>query len=141
MGGGEGAAGPGAGPTRLLEREREFEVLDRAIAGTLTGQAGLVLVEGPAGIGKSRLVAEARKRAAESSLFVLSARRGELERDFPFGVVRQLYEPCLADEGVRRRVLEGAARAAANVFGLPRELVEDDRSGDGASPRSTASTG
>jgi DNA-binding CsgD family transcriptional regulator len=131
MGGAEGAAGPGGGPTRLLERERELEVLDRAIAGTLAGTAGLVLVEGPAGIGKSRLLAEARKRAADNALSVLSARGGELERDFPFGVVRQLYEPCLADEGVRGRVLEGAARAAANVFGLPRELVEDEGSGDG----------
>jgi DNA-binding CsgD family transcriptional regulator len=131
MGGGEGAAEPGGGPTRLLERERELEVLDRAIAGTSTGTAGLVLVEGPAGIGKSRLLAEARKRAADNALSVLSARGGELERDFPFGVVRQLYEPRLADEGVRGRVLAGAARAAANVFGLPRELVEDEGSGDG----------
>src|SRR5262245_7980427 len=132
MGGAEAVAEPGAGPARLLEREHELEVLDRAIAATLTGAAGLVLIEGPAGIGKSRLVAEARKRAADNALSVLSARGGELERDFPFGVVRQLYEPRLADEAVRERVLEGAARAAANVFGLPRELVEDEVAGDGS---------
>ena len=27
-----------------------------------------------------------------------SARGGELERDFPFGVVRQLFEPLLVDD-------------------------------------------
>jgi hypothetical protein len=73
------------GPVRLLERERELEVLDRGIAGARAGHSGLVLIEGPAGIGKSRLVAEARRRAMERGLLVLSARGSELERDFPFG--------------------------------------------------------
>jgi DNA-binding CsgD family transcriptional regulator len=112
----------------LLEREYELEALDRAIAGTLAGAAGLVIVEGPAGIGKSRLVAEARGRAAESGLQVLFARGGELERDFPFGIVRQLYEPRLADEGVPERVLAGAAGAAASIFAS----VTDDASGEGS---------
>jgi DNA-binding CsgD family transcriptional regulator len=123
-----GVTAPDFGPTRLLERDRELEMLDHAIAATLAGGAGLVLVEGPAGIGKSRLVAEARRRAAESALLVLSARGGELERDFPFGVVRQLFEPRLADEGVRERVLSGSAGAAAAIFGLSGEPVGDEAS-------------
>ena len=121
-----------AGPPRLLEREHELENLDTAIADTLTGNAGLVLVEGPAGIGKSRLVAEARRRAAENALLVLFARGGELERNFPFGVVRQLFESRLVDEGVRERVLAGAAGAAGTIFGLPGEQADDDASGDGS---------
>ncbi len=125
-------AGLGPSPTRLLERERELEVLDQAIAGALTGRAGLVLVEGPAGIGKSRLLAEARARAAERGLLVLSARGGELERDFPFGVVRQLYEPHLGDEDEGERILTGAARAAATVFGPPRDLVSGEIAGEGS---------
>ena len=119
------------GPSRLLERERELEVLDRAIAGTLAGSAGLVLVEGPTGIGKSRLVGEARRRAAQSGLNVLFARGGELERDFPFGVVRQLFEQRLVDEGVRERVLAGAAGAVATVFGVAAKPVDDEAAGDG----------
>ncbi|HEX5589331.1 MAG TPA: AAA family ATPase [Candidatus Limnocylindrales bacterium] len=105
-------------PGRLLERERELRVLDRGIASTLSGRAGVVLIEGPAGIGKSRLVAEARRRAAQHGLLVLSARGSELERDFPFGVVRQLFEPRLVDQRVRERVLAGAAVAAGSIFGL-----------------------
>jgi hypothetical protein len=126
MDGAVARGGLGAGQSPLLEREHELEVLDRAIAGTLAGGAGLVLLEGPAGIGKSRLLAEARRLATERGLLVLSARSGELERDFPFGVVRQLFEPRFVDERLRDRVLSGAAGAAAAVFGLPGEHVEGD---------------
>jgi DNA-binding CsgD family transcriptional regulator len=103
--------------TALLERERELEILSRAVAAAAGGTAGLVLVQGPAGIGKSRLLAEARTLAEERGLAVRSARGGELERDFPFGIVRQLYESQLAGESERARLLAGAAGAAAAVFG------------------------
>src|SRR4029453_245009 len=103
---------------RLLEREHELAAISRAIEETASGRAGLILFEGPAGIGKSRLVAEARLRAAEGGLLVLSPRGGELERDFPFGVVRQLFEAHLAEDSLRARVLSGAAQAAAPIFGL-----------------------
>ena len=125
-----GALRLGAGGARLLERERELESIDRALEGVAGGSSGLVLVEGQAGIGKSRLVAEARRRAAESGLVVLSARSGELEREFPFGVVRQLYEPRLADAEARQRLLAGSAGSAATIFGLPGERAEDDASGE-----------
>ena len=105
--------------TQLLERDGELQALDDAIAGTLAGTAQLVLIEGPAGIGKSRLVAEARRRAAEAGLLVLSARGSELEHEYPFGVVRQLLEPRLADELTRGRVLTGAAATATAIFDLP----------------------
>jgi DNA-binding CsgD family transcriptional regulator len=122
---------PGAGAPRLLERERELEVIDRAIESAAAGAAGLVLVEGPAGIGKSRLLAETRRRAAERGLVVLSARGGELERDFPFGVVRQLFEARLADESARARLLSGSAGAAGAIFGLTGERTESETPGEG----------
>ena len=131
----------GVGGARLLEREGELEALDRAIAAAAAGHAGLVLIEGPAGIGKSRLLAEARRRAAASELLVLSARGGELERDFPFGVVRQLFEPHLVDDAVRARVLTGAAASGAAVFGLPESRRSTMPPVTGASPPCTASTG
>src|SRR6266576_1892966 len=71
---------------RLLERERELEALAAAITAAADGTAGLVLVEGPAGIGKSRLLVEARMLAEEREMGVRSARGGELELDFPFGI-------------------------------------------------------
>ncbi len=124
------ARGSGAGGTRLFERERELEALDHAIEGAVGGGAGLVLLEGPAGIGKSRLLAEARRRGAERGMVVLFARSGELERDFPFGIVRQLYEPRLADPAVRERAFAGAAGAAATVFGSADAESNDEATGE-----------
>ena len=101
----------------LLERDRELESLRAALAEAVDGEGRLALVEGPAGIGKSRLLAELRAAAEEEGFRVLTARGSELEREFPFGVVRQMFEPALSDEEVRARWLAGAAAAAEPIFG------------------------
>ena len=77
----------------------------------------MLLIEGQAGIGKSRLAAEARRRASDAGMNVLTARGSELEREFPYGVVRQLFEGALVDPAARERLLAGAAAAAAPLFG------------------------
>jgi hypothetical protein len=107
----------GEGP--LLERDRELEMLDGFVRGVLAGEAVVALVEGPAGIGKSRLLAEARSRAGAAGFRVLVARGSDLERELPFGVVRQLFEPMLLDPAARGRWLAGSAAAAACVFEPP----------------------
>jgi DNA-binding CsgD family transcriptional regulator len=120
------------GGGRLLERERELEALTAAVEAAGAGAtAGLMLVEGPAGIGKSRLLAEIRRLAGERKLLVLSARGGELERDFPFGIVRQLFESRLVEDGAQARLLSGAAATAGPVFGLQGERVDGEVPGEG----------
>ncbi|HXD57791.1 MAG TPA: AAA family ATPase [Thermoleophilaceae bacterium] len=108
-------SGSATSETPLLERERELAVLDDLLSGDRAGP-GLVLIEGPAGIGKSRLVGELIGRAGGAGIRVLVARGAHLERDFPFGVVRQLFEPALADAADRERLLAGAAAPATPVF-------------------------
>ena len=61
-----------------------------------SGNGRFVAIEANAGMGKTRLVAEARAFATGSGLRVLSARGGEREHEFSFGIVRQLFEPVLA---------------------------------------------
>ena len=70
-----------------------------------------MLIEGPAGIGKSGLLASLRERA-QPTLQVLQARAGELEREFAYGVVRQLFEARVAARGE----LSGAAAPAGALF-------------------------
>ena len=111
----------------LFERGRELEELAACLERGAAGHGGLVVVEGPAGIGKSRLLGAARARAA-GSMRVLTARGSELEGEFAFGVVRQLFEAELAAPERRRALLAGAAAPAAAVFGEP-----DAGSGGGAS--------
>ena len=85
------------------------------MAAAAEGRGVAVLLEGPAGIGKTSLL-EAALRLAEGRLGVLAARGGELERDFAYGVVRQLFERRVAD--APERWLDGAAALAAPLVGL-----------------------
>src|SRR4051794_16664707 len=96
---------------RLLERDEELRELDLLLDEALERRRGrLVLVEGPPGIGKTRLLDALRTRARERGAVVVSARASELDRDFPFGVVRQLFESVVAREGAE--LLDGAAGRA-----------------------------
>src|SRR4051794_737033 len=63
---------------------------------------------------------------------VLSARGSELERDFPFAVVRQLLEPAVTgvDDDRRAELFAGTASNAAAVLGIGGEAVVPDRSTD-----------
>jgi DNA-binding CsgD family transcriptional regulator len=107
------------GRTGLVERDRELGSLAGLLGAARAGDGGVLLVEGPAGIGKSALLAAACERAREAGMLALSARGGELERGFGFGVARQLFERAVASApGSRRRaLLAGAARLAAPAIG------------------------
>ena len=101
----------------LLERDAELATLAAAAGEAADGRGGVVVVGGPAGIGKSGLLAGLRAEAGDR-LEVLAARAGELEREFAYGVVRQLFEAEVAARGGR---LSGAAAPAAPVFGAGAE--------------------
>ena len=98
----------------LLERERELEAIDRALARSAQGSGALVVIDGPAGVGKTALLDAARAAATDADLLVLRARGAELERAFGFGVVRQLFDEVVRGGKVEPEALfTGAARFAA----------------------------
>src|SRR5512132_2615097 len=105
----------------LLERKEELARIESALADARAGRGRFVVIEGPAGIGKTALLAAARTVAADCGMRVLRSRGTELERDFAFGVVRQLFEPPLveASEAERADLLQAAAGVAAGLLGLP----------------------
>jgi DNA-binding CsgD family transcriptional regulator len=84
----------------LVEREREEAVLSELVRGTAAGRPGLVLLEGPAGIGRSALLRRLAGEAREAGMQVLEASGTPTERGIPFGVVRELFGPLItaADE-------------------------------------------
>ena len=114
----------------LLERAEELAAIDAAIAGARSGAGRQVVIEGPAGIGKTSLLAEGRARAAASGVDVLDARASELEAAFSFGIVRQLFETAVASapDDERTRLFSGAAAQAARLFrsGDAGEGTEED---------------
>jgi DNA-binding CsgD family transcriptional regulator len=109
------------GGQALLERNAALARIDQRLRDAIAGGGSLLLVEGPAGIGKTRLVLAAGRLGRELGLTTLSARGSELERDFAYGLVRQLFEAPLvgAPPPERAELLAGAAGHAARLFGVP----------------------
>ena len=103
----------------LVERATEIAALEECLAAARYGHGQTVLIEAPAGSGKSSLLAVARDVGRETGMQVLSAAGNELEREFAFGVAIQLFEPrrASAGAGAWTELLSGPAE-------LVRELLE-----------------
>jgi DNA-binding CsgD family transcriptional regulator len=106
-------------PAALLEdRGAQLAALDQLADRALAGQGGLVLLEGPAGAGRSVLLARFAESQRDKPLWTASARAAEDERDFPFGLVRQLLEPALraVPPEDREQLFDGVAGLARPVL-------------------------
>ena len=105
---------------KLLDRQRELSRLAVWLADVGEGRGRIGLIVGGAGLGKTALLRRAQLVGERLGVRVLSARGGELERELPFGVARQLLERTVRAMSIaeRRRVLAGAASHAAPLLGL-----------------------
>jgi hypothetical protein len=111
----------------LLERSRELAAIDELVSGVAVGRQGVLLFEGPAGIGKTTLLELAAERGRDAGLMVLLARGGELEHALPFGIAAQLFDRAVhdLDRAGRDLVLDDAAGLAGPVLGIgKRSAVE-----------------
>jgi len=69
----------------LLGREDELSFVTACLEATTGGAGGVVVMEGPAGIGKSRILGELGARATEWGFVVAMARSEELDQVTPLG--------------------------------------------------------
>ena len=104
----------------FLERDGELATVTRQLDDACEGNGSLLVVEGPAGIGKTTLIRQAIRLAREKGMTVLTARGGILEQDLEYGVVRQMVEEQVirSSPEERERLLAGPAAPAAAVLGL-----------------------
>ncbi|WP_170323024.1 BTAD domain-containing putative transcriptional regulator [Acrocarpospora macrocephala] len=80
------------GGAPLIERAAETSLIDQALDRAVATRTGQILIfEGPAGIGKTSLVNHAGKRAAALGMTTATARGTDLETDYAWGCVRQLF--------------------------------------------------
>ena len=120
------------GPVRtavLLERDASVSQLEALVTKIEAGDGGVLVIESPAGTGKTALVQAGAELARQAGITVLQSRGSELEREFGFGLVRQLFERTVAratPEG-RQAMLDGPARTSAAV-------IAGEPSGEGGSP-------
>ena len=109
-----------------LERDRELSRLTSALADAAGGAGSLVVIEGPPGIGKTRLIAEVREQAKRDGFGRIHAVGDEPERSVPWGVVRQLVDRSVLRYAgaTREAILAGPAGAA--LAAIERAPVDDD---------------
>lgn len=118
----------GAGRDSLLERSRELAAIDAALTAARAGDGQTLVIEGPAGIGKTALLVAARAAARSEGFNALSARGGQIERDLGFGLVEQLLAAPARAAG--DDVLVGQARLAAQILGIASDSATAGRSGE-----------
>ncbi|MGZ4306591.1 MAG: AAA family ATPase, partial [Solirubrobacteraceae bacterium] len=100
----------------LLEREHELARVDASLHAARAGVGGLLLITGPAGIGKTSLLNACAGRARELGFVPLLVRGDEVVMESSFAAVRELLWNEVRRAG--RRVWDGAARLATPVFEL-----------------------
>ena len=68
----------------LVGRAAELDAIERLLGGVSSQHGAAILISGAPGIGKSRLLAEARERAVARDFRVLATAGAETETDLPF---------------------------------------------------------
>lgn len=96
--------------THFVGRTTELDALEAALAALATGIPRAVEVVGPAGIGKSRLLAELGDRAGARGHVVLRGSGAELEQDLPYWVFVHALDGYVGS--LKPRHLEPLDRAA-----------------------------
>jgi DNA-binding CsgD family transcriptional regulator/tetratricopeptide (TPR) repeat protein len=102
----------------LIEREAELSALDQALAGAIAGRGSVVAIEGPPGIGKSSLVGSCLELARAREMYTISVRATELERSYPYGIVRQTADTVTLGKSDEERaaLFTGAAKLALPIL-------------------------
>jgi DNA-binding CsgD family transcriptional regulator len=124
----------GGSPVLLLEREVQVAALQALADVARSGGGRFAVIEGSAGIGKTRLLAEARAIAGSAGMRVLAARGGEFEGEFAYGIVRQLFEPLLVSVAadLRAELLSGPAALIEPLFGASQFAASQDAPAEGS---------
>jgi DNA-binding CsgD family transcriptional regulator len=117
---------PLRGRTGLLERDEPLEAITAVLDDLDTGAGEALLLEGHAGMGKTRLHEAALDEARRRGIRVLRAAGAELEQNVALGVAGQLVRALLHDlpEDARRAFLATAPERVRSLAG-PREGLSD----------------
>ncbi len=123
-----------------LERGPELAALGESIAAAVAGAGRVLVLEGAAGVGKSRLIEAACEIAGAKNVRVLRARCRELEAALPWSLARALLSPSLEAMTVaaREQALRRAGEQARILLGPeagPPEGVGDRCAGTYAGTR------
>ena len=104
----------------LLERSKEIAIFLEAIQTTEDlGEGRSMLIEGPAGIGKTTLISQFQTLAADQGLKVYRVSAHDLESEFAFGIVRQMTQQLFEDSPIQLHFPPGQHTATSQDKNLP----------------------
>src|SRR2546423_803078 len=106
----------------LIGREASLASFERVFEQVKSGQGQTILVSGEAGIGKSRLVAEARARVEREQAHFLQGHCFEQDRSLPFAPLLDLLRTLLLS-GSRTETLRSLAPVAPELIKLLPDLT------------------
>ncbi|WP_199239582.1 MULTISPECIES: AAA family ATPase [Kribbella] len=104
--------------TQLFGRERELAVLSELFE-DLGGHGGALVITGEVGIGKSALLSEARRRAEQLGMSVLSTSGAPFEAQMPFAGLQRLLWPVMQEVSGLPEPQRAALSVALGVSGGP----------------------
>jgi len=99
----------------VLERDAEITVLGKLLSRAASGRGSLVAIEGPAGIGKTRLLAHVRQQAANSGWRVLDTRCTPMSNTIGFCVLRDWFGMLAHRAGVGVHPFDGPGHALIDL--------------------------
>ena len=110
-----------AADSGILERDEALDSCSAVLDGIHVRPGAIVVIEGPAGIGKSELVARVCAEGAVRGVTPLFARGNQQDQTLAFGGVRTLLGRWVSSHSVRdqQRLFAGAASFARVPLGLP----------------------
>jgi tetratricopeptide (TPR) repeat protein len=97
------AAGATVEPVSLVDRRSELDAAAAALEALRAASGGLVLLEGEPGIGKSRLIEEWLRLAAETEVGALVGAASDIDVSTPYNAWRAIFERLLGLTGVTDR--------------------------------------
>ncbi len=118
---------PGSAATPIVGRQEELALLRRWLADLDRRSGGMVTIVGEAGIGKTRLIAETLRTAADRGAFTLELRATLLDQGLPFAAVGEMLRPLLRSipDHRLRQLPQFALAQIADLFPVLRERLPD----------------
>lgn len=102
------------GPRLLVGRDREREVLTRAVEDLARGNRSVILIEGEPGLGKSRLLEELGQQARRAGVSVLTAAATPTGQNSPYLALRDVLLQLAGDDPGRAFPEDGERIALLN---------------------------
>ena len=110
---------------RLRGRETEIKVLGEALGRVTSGRPAIVLLEGEAGIGKTRLLSDVLADAAGRGMQVAAGRADELERARPFGLLASAFGCTPSSPDPRRSAVAALLSVVGRAGEVPVTVTSD----------------